>query len=388
MSAEPRRIAVLTTGRQDFGILRSALHLMARDHRFDLRLWVGGMHLDPRFGRTVDMIRSDGLEPARELAFLRDRASAAEECANALALVHGALEEDRPEALLLLGDRSETLAAAVAALLARVPVIHLHGGEESEGAIDNAGRHAITKLSHLHLVSHLRHADRVVQMGEDPRSVIVVGAAGLDNLYREDLPDAVELSKSLAHPLVDPIVIVTMHPATLESRSMDDVRSVAKAMESVEATYVVTAPNADVGGDEIRDFWTAWCHDRANAMFSLTLGERAYWGLMRQARVVLGNSSSGIIEAPAAGATVINVGDRQRGRLRYGQVVDVAADADAIRRALSVAVAAPRPGSAAGGDAYPGGPASPRIVEAIAQWTPPTPPRKRFVNMRCSPATS
>lgn len=388
MFTEPRRVAVLTNGRQDFGILRSALHLMARDHRFDLRVWAGGMHVDPRFGRTVDMIRSDGLEPARELAFLREYSSAAEDCANALVLVHAALEEDRPEALLLLGDRSETLAAAMAALLARIPVIHLHGGEESEGAIDNASRHAITKLSHLHLVSHRRHAERVAQMGEDPRTVIVVGAAGLDNLYREDLPDAGELSKLLAHPLGEPIVIVTMHPETLESRSLDDVYSVAKAMESVNATYVVTAPNADAGGDAIRDFWKVWCHDRAHAVFSLALGERAYWGLMRRARVVLGNSSSGIIEAPAAGATVINVGDRQRGRLRYGHVVDVPAVAEDIRRALSAAVVAPRPGPATGSDAYPIGPAGPRIVEAIAQWTPPVPPRKQFVDLRCAPAKS
>lgn len=388
MFAEARRIAVLTTGRQDFGILRSTLHLLARDDRFDVRFWAGGMHLDARFGRTVDMIRSDGLEPARELVFLDDHSSVAQFGANALVLVNRALEEERPEALLLVGDRSETLAAAMAALLARVPVIHLHGGEESEGAIDNASRHAITKLSHLHLVSHSRHATRVIQMGEDPHSVIVVGAAGLDNLFRDDLPDAAMLSLLLAHPLDDPVVIVTMHPATLESRSMDDVRSVAEAMGRVDATYVVTAPNADTGGGEIRDFWMSWCHDRPNVVFSTALGDRAYWGLLRRARVVLGNSSSGIIEAPAAGATVINVGDRQRGRLRYGRVVDVPANVEAIRRALSGAVAAARPGPVTGGDAYPSGPASPRIVEAIARWTPPVPPRKQFVDLRCTPATS
>jgi UDP-N-acetylglucosamine 2-epimerase (non-hydrolysing) len=388
MFADVRRVAVLTTGRQDFGILRSTLHLMIRDDRFDVRLWAGGMHVEPRFGRTVEMIRSDGLEPARELAFLGDHASAAEDSANALVVVHRALEEDRPQSLLLLGDRSETLAAAMAALLARVPVIHLHGGEESEAAIDNASRHAITKLSHLHLVSHRRHAERVAQMGEDPRNVIVVGAAGLDNLFRDDLLDAASLSQLLAHPLEDPIVIVTMHPVTLGSRPLDDVRAVAEAMERVDATYVVTAPNADTGGDEIRDFWEAWCHGRANAVFSLALGERAYWGLMLRARVVLGNSSSGIIEAPAAGATVINVGDRQRGRLRYGRVLDVPANAEPIRRALSAAVAAPRAGPAVGDDAYPTGPASSRIVEAIAHWNPPIPPRKQFMDLRCTPAIS
>lgn len=385
MSFDRRRVAVLTTGRQDYGILRSCLHLMASDDRFDLRLWAGGMHVDNRFGRTVELIRADGLQPSRELSFLHDPTDAAADSSAALVAVSAALAADRPAMLLLIGDRTETLAAAFAALMAQVPVVHVHGGEESEGAIDNACRHAITKLSHLHLVSHFRHAERVIQMGEDPANVVIVGAAGLDNLYRSDLPDDAELSRILARKIGERLVVVTMHPATLSSTWFEDVEAVAAAMTSVNATYVITAPNSDTGSEAIRRFWQDWVGSRSNAVLVDSLGERLYWGLMQRAHVVLGNSSSGIIEAPAAGAAVINVGDRQRGRFRYGQVTDVPGDAKAIREALSAALATRRVGQGASDGGYPAGPAGPRIVDAIASWTPPDPPQKYFRDLACTP---
>jgi len=387
MSPDRRCVAVLTTGRQDYGILRSSLHRMASDDRFDLRLWAGGMHLDERFGRTVGLIRADGLQPTRELSFLHDPPDAAADSSAAMAVVSAAIVGDSPAMLVLVGDRTETLAAALAALVARIPVVHLHGGEESEGAIDNPCRHAITKLSHLHLVSHSRHAARVIQMGEDPANVIVVGAAGLDNLYRADLPDDAELARVLSREIGERLVVVTMHPATLDATSIEDVEAVAAAMDAVSATYVVTASNSDTGGDAIRRFWHGWIRSRPNAVLVDALGERLYWGLMRRARVVLGNSSSGIIEAPAAGAAVINVGDRQRGRFRYGQVTDVPGDAEVIRGALAAALDTPRPGQTASAGGYPSGPASPRIVEAIARWTPPDPLRKRFRDLSCTPTS-
>lgn len=387
MSPDRRRVAVLTTGRQDYGILRSCLHRMASDDRFDLRLWAGGMHLDERFGRTVELIRADGLQPTRELAFLHDPPDAAADSSAAIAAVHAALIADRPEMLVLLGDRTETLAAAFAALLARVPVVHLHGGEESEGAIDNACRHAITKLSHLHLVSHARHAERVIQMGEDPDNVVIVGAAGLDNLYRSDLPDDAELTRVLSRDIGERLVVVTMHPVTLGPTSLAEVEAVAAAMAAVSATYVITAPNSDEGGGTIRSFWQDWVGSRGNAVLVDALGERLYWGLIRRAHVVLGNSSSGIIEAPAAGAAVINVGDRQLGRFRSGQVAEVPAVEAAIRGALATALASPRPDQAVLPGGYPSGPASLRIVAAIASWTPPNPPRKQFRNLSCAPTS-
>ena len=374
-----RTIAVLTTGRQDYGILRSTL-LLCQDHP-SLRalLWAGGMHLRQRFGHSIDFIRRDGFEIARELSFVGEPPDPPRDAARALEHVAAALEQDRCDALLLVGDRSETLAAAFAATIAATPIIHLHGGEESEGAIDNAMRHAVTKLSHLHLVSHEVHARRVRQMGEDPNAVVIVGAPGLDNLYRSDLPTRSALEQELGCSLTAPLVVVTLHPTTLGGDPQSEVAAVAGAMETVPATYVVTQSNADTGGGVIQDYWRRWARGRHNVVLVDALGESRYWGLLRLASAVLGNSSSGLIEAPAAGVPAINVGDRQRGRLRGTGVFDVPAECGAIAAALRDAIGLACDGRTTGIHApcIPG-PAAPRIVEAIANWHPPIPPRKRF----------
>lgn len=379
--SEPRRIVVFTTGRQDYGILRSSLMLLRDDRRFALQVWAGGMHLSPTFGRTIDLVRADGLMVSQEIAFLEEgRSDPARESARALEATAAALSRNRPDALLLLGDRSETLAAAMAATMENVAIAHLHGGEESSGAIDNAFRHALTKLSHLHLVSHEEHAQRVRQMGEEPTTVVVVGAGGLDNHYRGDLPDAAELAASFQLAMTDPIVLVTMHPATLgPSNTLAEVEAVAAAMESIGATYIITQANSDAGGDSMRAFWKKWASGRKSVAVVDALGERRFWGVLRLASAVLGNSSSGIIEAPSAGIPVVNVGDRQAGRLRSAHVTDVPAQAPAIARALAVALEAKTRERLRGVvGPYASGPAAPRIIEALASWNIPRPPRKFF----------
>lgn len=379
MSFDPRTLAVLTTGRQDYGVLRSTLLLLRQDSRFRLRLWVGGMHLRTRFGDTVKDVEGDGFVIDRRLDFMREPPDPERDTARALEMVSQALQTDRPDALVLVGDRSETLAAGLAAALRRVPVVHLHGGEETEGAMDNALRHALTKLSHLHLVSHTSHASRVLQMGEAPDSVVVVGAPGLDNLYRSDLPDRFALKRDLRCSLDAPVVLVTVQPTTLGCDPMTEVSVVAGAMTRVPATYIISQPNADEGGAAIRDFWLNWAEDRPGVRVVDALGEARWWGLLRLADAVVGNSSSGIIDAPAARVPSINVGDRQKGRLRHPGTEDVGADmgmiAEALRRAIRPehkAMLATLP------PLYPGGPAAPRIVGALAAWRPPVPPRKRF----------
>jgi UDP-hydrolysing UDP-N-acetyl-D-glucosamine 2-epimerase len=296
--------------------------------------------------------------------------------AAALAQVGEALDADRPDALVVVGDRSETLAAGLAATIAKVPVVHLHGGEETEGAIDNACRHALTKLSHLHLVSHRVHAERVIRMGEDPSCVVVVGAPALDHAFREDLPGRDELGAELGLALEPPVVLVTVHPATLGAPAREEVAAVAGAMAQVPATYVVTAPNADEGGTEIADHWREWSKGRSRVAVVDALGDRRYWAMLRLADAVLGNSSSGIIEAPALGVPVVNVGDRQRGRLRFGPVTDVPASEPSITGALRNALAGGRGSPGDGG--YPPPPVAPRIVDALRRWQIPRPPRKRF----------
>ena len=393
--SEPRKLAVLTTGRQDYGILRSSLRLLQHDPRFELLLWVGGMHLSKTHGYTAALVEADGFTRAAALDFVADPPDPSGDAQRALGEVSRALAAQQPDLLLLLGDRSETLSAGFAATLAGVPIAHLHGGEESEGAIDNALRHALTKLSHLHLVSHPAHAQRVLQMGEDPSKVVVVGAAGLDNLYRNDLPERAALEAQLGVALAPPVVVVTLHPATAGGDPQAEVQALATALGRVPATYVITQPNADQGGAAIRSYWTQWAHGRARTASSGTapalrggsvvlvdaLGERAFFGLLRCADAVLGNSSSGIIEAPALSLPVVNVGDRQRGRLRSEHVSDVPADPDAIERALRTALEpATRARLRQSEPPYPRGPAAPRIVEALASAQFERPVRKRFAD--------
>jgi UDP-hydrolysing UDP-N-acetyl-D-glucosamine 2-epimerase len=324
-------------------------------------LLAGGMHCEARFGNTIQALVDDGFQPER-LRWAGESVDrpAHEQAADALRLVGDALARHRPAALILVGDRFETAAAALAATVARVPIVHLHGGEETEGAFDNALRHAITKLADLHLVSHPHHAERVIAMGEDPATVHVVGAPGLDNLRRDDLSTREELEQFLNISLARPVVLVTFHPATLAN---DPVAAMIAAMDRVPATYIITLPNTDPGAAEIRAklIGTGRCTVEA-------LGERRYFGLMRICDAMLGNSSSGIIEAPVLRLPAVNIGDRQKGRLREPNVIDVPADAHAITEALSRALSpsfrAALPESSAFGD----GRAAGRIVEILKAW--------------------
>src|SRR5262249_15770919 len=249
-----------------------------------------------------------------------------------------------------------------------------------EGAIDNVLRHAITKLSHLHLVSHSEHALRVRQMGEADDTVHVVGAPGLDNLHRADLPDRHALEGVLGISLQRPLVVVTFHPTTLGGDPVSEVQALVTAMAQVSACFVITLPNNDTGAHDIRRALLAFAETRANAVAIEELGPASYFGLLRDADAVLGNSSSGLMEAPLFALPAVNVGERQRGRLRGANVIDVAADAEAIvtglRRSLDPGF---RAGLPRGASPYGDGKSAARIVEILAAWRPPQPPRKRFV---------
>ena len=375
------RLAVLTTGRQDWGILRSTCVALREAPAFDLRLMVGGMHCSQRFGRTVDVIRADGFVPSETLEWISNDqpTTASEQAGTALAAIGAALERQQPDALFLVGDRFETAGAALAATLVALPIVHVHGGEESEGAFDNNFRHAITKLSHLHLVSHPAHRERVIAMGEDPATVHVVGAPGLDNAHRTDLPARAELEEGLGLKLTPPVVIVTLHPATLGGDPGREARAVAEAMDAVEATYVITMPNTDPGYETIREVFTAAAR-RPRRVAVDALGERRYWGMLRLADAVLGNSSSGLIEAPVLGVPAVNVGERERGRLRGKSVIDVPAESAAIvtglRRALDPGF---RAGLAGTASLFGDGRAAARIRDVLAGWRPPRPAVKRAI---------
>jgi UDP-hydrolysing UDP-N-acetyl-D-glucosamine 2-epimerase len=277
--------------------------------------------------------------------------------------------DENEDALLLVGDRYETALAAVEATRARTPIVHLHGGEVTEGASDEQFRNAITKMAHLHLVSTAVHGARVVAMGEDPATVHVVGAPGLDNLHRDDLPGRQLLEARLGVELKPPVVIVTLHPATLGEDSAVLFLAVRQAMRCIPATYVITTSNTDPGHDSVR--WERTVY---------SLGERDYWGLMKVADAMLGNSSSGLIEAPAVQLPVVNVGDRQKGRLRGDNVVDAPPLSRAIAEALFWATQRNfRDGLGGTFSPYGDGHSGPRIAKILSEWTPPKPPRKRPV---------
>ena len=381
-SATARSIAVLTTGRQDWGILRSTCAAIGDDPGLRLMLVVGGMHLSPAHGMTIDLVRQDGFEPAATLAWLpvgeRDPDPPAHvQAASALEQVGGFLHAARPSVLLIVGDRLETAAAALAATLAGVPIAHLHGGEQTLGAFDDALRHAITKLSHLHLVSHEEYRRRVIAMGEDPASVHIVGAPGMDNLTRSDLPDGEALAMRLGIELEPPVVVVTVHAATLDADPVATARVVAAAMDEVPATYVITLPNADPGSSEAADIMRAAATAGPRRVAVAALGDRAYWGLLRHADAMLGNSSSGLVEAPAIRLPVVNVGDRQAGRRRDANTLDVPDDATAVAVALRRALEPTFRASIPALDVrLTDGHAGQRVARIIAAWHPPSPPRK------------
>jgi UDP-hydrolysing UDP-N-acetyl-D-glucosamine 2-epimerase len=371
-----RTIAVLTSGRQDWGILRSCCAAIKATDGLRLRLLVGGMHLSARHGSTVDLVREDGFAPDGTLAWMADEPDPAGDAARALATVAAAIRED-VDALLVAGDRFETAAAALAATIERVPIAHLHGGEVTEGAFDDALRNAITKLSHLHLVSNEEHARRVVAMGEDEQSVHVVGAPGLDAAWRHDLAERDELEVVLGIELRPPVVIVTVQPVTLDPDPSAVVWPIVEAMDRIDATWVMTLPNADPGAEAIRGALVA-AANRPRRALSEALGERRYWGLMRIAEAMLGNSSSGILEAPIVDLPAVDVGDRQRGRHREANVIAAAPDADAIEAALREAL---DPGTheriRGRHPRLADGLAGRRVADIIAGWRPAVPPRKR-----------
>lgn len=391
-----RRIGLFSTGRQDWGVLRSTCVWLGASGRFDVRLLLGGMACSARFGRVDRLIEAEGFVVHERLSWLDETpggdlregggdgrgdglaAGPDIEASRALAMTGEGLRRQNVEVLVLVGDRYETLAAATAATVLRVPIVHLHGGEETEGAFDNAIRHAITKLSHLHLTSHATYANRIVSSGEDATTVHVVGAPGLDNLRRSDLAARPELEQLLGVRLEAPVVVVTVHPSTLAADALADVDAVCAAMRDVDATFVITLPNSDPGNEAVRSrLLSAASKPRVVAVDAL--GERRYWGLLRLADAMLGNSSSGLIEAPAIHLPVVNVGDRQRGRLRSAGIIDVRADGASVTRALCDALVPSfrdrlRTQPAPFGDGY----AAEAIGRVLSAWTPPNPPVKRF----------
>jgi len=334
-----RKICVLTSTRADYGCLRWVMEGIRRHPDLSLQVLATGTHLSPEFGLTYREIEHDGFAIDRkvEIVLSSDTPTGVSKSMGLGLIGFGeAFEQLRPDVLMLLGDRFEVLSAAAAALVARIPIAHAHGGEKTEGAFDEAMRHSITKMSHLHFVAMESYRRRVIQLGEDPARVFLVGGLGIDNIRRLQLMDRAALEASLGFKLAARNLLITFHPVTLEqSAGADHMAELLRALSTLRDTQLVfTMPNADTGGRVLTDMIEKFVAERSNAHAYASLGQLRYLSCIRHFDGVIGNSSSGLIEVPSFAKGTVNIGDRQRGREKAASVIDCLPECGAILAAI------------------------------------------------------
>ncbi len=336
-------VCAVTSTRADWGLMAPVLALLRDDPAFDLQLIVTGQHLMPDAGDTAAMIAAEGFMASATID-MKLAGDTPEAVTSALATgIDGlgkAFARLRPDLVLILGDRYEILGAATAATLARIPIAHIAGGDLTEGAVDDAFRHAITKMSHLHFVTTDDAAQRVRQMGEDPTRVIVTGSPGLDRIRTTPLMDRTALFAAVGLPPLDRFLMVTFHPETLSADSRAACGEMLAALHQLgpEVGLVFSGSNADVEGRAVGGMIADFVRSHPNAVLHASLGSARYFSALKHADAVVGNSSSGLYEAPSFGTPSVNIGDRQKGRVRAASVIDVAARQADIYRGLQRAM--------------------------------------------------
>ena len=342
MTSPVRTVAVVTVNRADYAIVLPVLRRIEADPSLRLHLIVTGSHLSPEFGYTAAAIMDDGFEIGDRVEMLLS-SDTPEGVSKSIGLgtigfaqLYGRF---RPDILVVSADRFEMFAAAVAAMPFRIPIAHIEGGDLTEGVVDDAIRHSVTKMSHLHFVSTEEYARRVTQLGEEPWRITVSGAPSLDNLKATSLLSRDELARKYDMPMVPAPLLVTFHPVTLEVQDTEiQIRELLAALEMVNLPVIFTMPNADTSGRTVVAAVRQFAERRASAHIIDNLGTRDYLSVMASAVAMVGNSSSGIIEAPSFKLPVVNVGTRQRGRARAANVIDVGYGRDEIARAIHRAV--------------------------------------------------
>ena len=322
-----KKVCVVTGSRADYGLLRWVMQGMKESDSLRLQIVATGSHLSVDFGNTFREIVIDGFEiDCRVNLDLNDDSAVgvSKSMAQAIQGVAGAFEALKPDLVVILGDRYEIWAAAVAATIANIPIAHLHGGEVTLGAIDEAIRHGITKMSHLHFVATEEFRQRVIQLGESPDRVFTVGAFGLDNIDRLVLLDRHELELAIQAQLSETNILITFHPVTLQvGQAREQISQILNALRAFpEAGLFFTLPNADTESQVVREEIERFVAERDNAYAFASLGQLRYLSLLKHVDVVLGNSSSGIIEAPALFTPTVNLGLRQQGRPRAESVFE------------------------------------------------------------------
>ena len=333
-----RKIAVVTTSRADAGHLHWILKDLAAHPGVDLHLISMGAHLSPEFGHTGAELLEKGLRPNAVIECLLSSdtdVGMAKTIGVATLGLADVLGETRPDILLLTADRYEMLAPAAVGLALRIPMAHIEGGEVSEGAIDDAVRNALTKMSHLHFACTRLARERIIAMGEEPWRVHFTGSPSLDQLRRKRLLTRKQLERELGVSLVGKYVVVVHHPVTLLRDTTRESAALFAALSNLDASLMFVYPNADAGSHKLIERTKKFVASRTDARLFVNLEHRVYLSLLKHAEALIGNSSSGIIEAASLGLPVVNVGVRQKGRDHAGNVLDVPASAGPIRRAIA-----------------------------------------------------
>lgn len=337
------KVFAVTSTRADWGLLAPVLLLLRDDPKFDLKLVVTGDHLRSA-SQSISAIVDDGFNVDHSVAMnLNDNSERGVTRSMAQALYGFAdlFSTTRPDLMIVLGDRFEILAAATAALVSKIPVAHLCGGDVTEGAIDDNIRHCITKMSHLHFVTNAEAGRRVAQLGEDPKHIYDVGSPGLDRIGQCQIIERDAFFKEIGLKASYKNILVAFHPVTLSFNSLEQCQAMVKALESLDNLgFIVTGSNADPGGRAIDAILQEFVASRDNAVFVESLGSRLYFSALSHVDALVGNSSSGLYEAPSFHTPTVNIGDRQKGRLRASSVIDCEPEAmliaAAIRQALNM----------------------------------------------------
>jgi UDP-hydrolysing UDP-N-acetyl-D-glucosamine 2-epimerase len=338
-----RKICVVTASRADYGHLKILMDQIRGDEGLALDVIVSGSHLSREFGYTADEIERDGFPVTKKIEMLlssNTETSVIKSIGVGLISYAGALSGSRPDILVLLGDRFEILSPAVAALILRIPVAHIHGGESSEGAIDEAVRHCVTKIATYHFPATGVYRERIIQMGEEPSRVFAFGAPGLDHIHGKKLLTRRALQKALDFDLGGRVAIVTYHPATLHSEyPVETAKNIVGALERAGLRAVFTKANADPNGVRINEYIGGICASNPGKFkFFDNLGQDVYLGCLKHLDLMVGNSSSGLIEGPTMKIPVVNLGRRQDGRVKAGNVIDVGVSAKDIAGGIGTAL--------------------------------------------------
>lgn len=340
-----RKVCVITGTRAEYGILSSLMKLIQQDENLLLQIVATNMHLSPEFGLTYREIENDGfrIDKKVEMLLSSDTPNGTVKSMGLATIGFAdALEDLKPDLVIILGDRYEMLAAAQAALIYKIPIAHLYGGEITEGAYDDSIRHAITKLSHLHFTSTEEYRHRVIQLGEDPERVFYVGALGIDNILNEPIMSLAKLEESLNFCLSSHYLLITFHPVTMEDNTAQiQCEALLKALEGVMDKYklLFTLPNSDTDGRVIISLINNFVNLHPNKSLAITsLGKERYYAALKHASAVIGNSSSGLVEAPSFHIPTLNIGNRQKGRTRGDSVVDCEASYESVSKSLHYAL--------------------------------------------------